>query len=120
MSQRTGLVDATAEGMRIARYKAMNESLFLGSWNAILKARTPNGASLAARANHRAQNEPIVEIVNPETIDIYASSCESTEAAASVLTDLSPSEFEPVAAISLPFEPLTGLCGTAGMSLAAA
>jgi hypothetical protein len=79
-------IDSSADGMRLARYDAMNEMSFHRNWNALIRLRRVGmetlGVASESPAPPVAQNEPIGEPSSPEFTDTYDSSPESRRARA--------------------------------------
>jgi hypothetical protein len=67
-------VDTTADGMRFARYDAMNETALHRNWAAFVRIRNMGEAKLGlVPGGERAQNEAIEGEASHCTEDIYAS-----------------------------------------------
>lgn len=102
-------IDSSPDGMRLARYDAMNEMTFHRNWNALQRLRKLGPESLGIQPDElQAQNEPNGEASSHYSEDTYASShelnlrdlgrdvlgtkpaCEPSEAASSPFEAISP------------------------------
>lgn len=97
------LVDTSPEGLRLARYEAMNESSFLRSWGTIQRLRKQEGLPLCGQIIRRAQNEPIANTASAEPADIYDSSYEGSSMASDEADARSVEVSGPAEAAVVPF-----------------